>query len=529
VRTIAGQWRTPPDYEPKDHPEGHICHDVIQRGGHEALVVRNLHETEYAVSDPNVGRYGLKSYVGHPVLRDADVVGALCAVFQADFAPSPDDLTVLEIIAAALSREENRMFAMERLSELRTAVEQCADGIALADLNGQLRFVNDAWSRMHGYSSNELVGRHLSVFHNKEQLETEVNPFNRRLLESDSVEGEVGHVRRDGTTFRTRMVTTLLRGQGQTPFGILGTAHDITERRRLEERLKVADMDLRQSQKLQAVGQLAAGIAHEINTPVQFIGDSLQFLLESFGSQQGLLVKYREALAPLVKASGNEAIARELTEAETATDLTYIDEHAPAAFERAMEGVGRISTIVKAMRTFGHPDGAEKIPANLNQALLTTLIISRNEYKYVADVETELGEIPPVLCLIGELNQVFLNLIVNAAHAIADVVGQSGNRGVIRIRTTCEVDNVRIEFSDTGGGVPEKIKSRIFEPFFTTKEVGRGTGQGLAIAHSVVVDKHGGSLTFETEAGKGTTFIVLLPIVGAPSKAPVATPTSAVT
>jgi signal transduction histidine kinase len=152
----------------------------------------------------------------------------------------------------------------------------------------------------------------------------------------------------------------------------------------------------------------------------------------------------------------------------------------------------------------------------LSKALQTTLNIARNEYKYVANVTTELGDLPPVLCHVGDLNQVFLNLIVNAAHAIGDVVGQGGSKGTIRITTVREGDLVRIDIADTGSGIPEAIRHRIFDPFFTTKEVGKGSGQGLAIARSIVVTKHRGSLTFESAVGKGTTFTIRLPIGDSP-------------
>jgi signal transduction histidine kinase len=166
------------------------------------------------------------------------------------------------------------------------------------------------------------------------------------------------------------------------------------------------------------------------------------------------------------------------------------------------------------MKEFAHPDQNEKAPADLNQALQTTLNIARNEYKYVAEITTEFGELPLVRCHVGDLNQVFLNLIVNAAHAIGDRVGQRGSKGTIRIRTLREGDSVRIDIADTGSGIPASIRHRIFDPFFTTKEVGKGTGQGLAIARSIVVTKHHGSLTFDSEVGQGTTFTILLPMAG---------------
>jgi two-component system, NtrC family, sensor kinase len=286
----------------------------------------------------------------------------------------------------------------------------------------------------------------------------------------------------------------------------------------MEARLQL-ELELRQTQKLQAVGKLAAGVAHEINTPTQFIGDNLRFLADGLSNERNLIALYRRALDAFAGAPEHAELAKRLQDVEDEADSAYFEENAPAALESALDGVLRISTIVGAMKEFAHPDQKEKSPTDLNHALQTTLTIARNEYKHVADVETELGDLPPVPCHLNDMNQVFLNLIVNAAHAISDAVGSSGGRGRIRVRTTREGDDARIEISDTGCGIPPEIHDRLFEPFFTTKEVGRGSGQGLAIARSIVVDKHGGTLTFESEIDKGTTFVILLPIYGKVSPA----------
>jgi signal transduction histidine kinase len=245
------------------------------------------------------------------------------------------------------------------------------------------------------------------------------------------------------------------------------------------------------------------------------VGDSIEFLSNSFRDLMLLFPEYRKAAQALGTTPGQEALAREMVEAAEKADLDYVEKSAPEAFARALDGVSRIATIVRAMKQFAHPDSREKTFADLNQALETTLTIARSEYKYVADVELCLGDIPPVPCHVGDINQVFLNLLVNAAHAIGDAVGNSNSRGRIVIHTAQEGERVRIDVQDSGCGIPLDIRHRIFEPFFTTKPVGKGSGQGLAIARSIVVDKHGGDLTFETELGKGTTFTVRLPLQGA--------------
>jgi signal transduction histidine kinase len=284
-----------------------------------------------------------------------------------------------------------------------------------------------------------------------------------------------------------------------------GLMLDITELRRLGRELAAA-------QKLEAVGRLAAGVAHEINTPVQFVSDNVQFVGKSMTDIGTVIQAYRR-LQHAVQSSGDiEGAARLADEAEKAADLDYIMQNAPLALDSSIEGLGRIATIVRSMKEFAHPDQAQKTLADLNQAIRSTLVIAHNEYKYVAELDTQFGELPPVECYLGEINQVVLNLLVNAAHAIADVVKDTGNRGKLTVRTRLDGDGIEISIGDTGTGIPEAARENIFDPFFTTKEVGKGTGQGLAIARSVVVNKHGGTLRFETECGKGTTFFIRLPI-----------------
>jgi signal transduction histidine kinase len=285
-----------------------------------------------------------------------------------------------------------------------------------------------------------------------------------------------------------------------------GTMFDVTKTHELE-------LQLRQSQKLESVGRLASGVAHEINTPVQFVNDSVHFARDAFTEMAPLLVRY-EALARDVvagRATPDEALA--LAQAFEDRDIAYFIESVPTSLERAVDGLSRIADIVRSMKEFAHPDQKEMRPIDINHALETTLIMAKNEYKYVADIETHFGELPPVNCRGGEMNQVFLNIIVNAAHAIGEVA-QGGGRGTISVSTRVDGSDVVVAIRDTGTGIPDAIRDRIFDPFFTTKEVGKGTGQGLPIARSVVVDKQGGELYFESEPGRGTTFFVRLPIEG---------------
>jgi signal transduction histidine kinase len=271
------------------------------------------------------------------------------------------------------------------------------------------------------------------------------------------------------------------------------------------------ESELRLAQRLQSVGQLAAGVAHEINTPIQYIGDSVGFLAESFGALGRLFDAYRAAIDVELGRVDVAAIQR----ADEDADIDYLRHNVPHACELVRDGLTRVARIVRAMRSFSHPDQRNQVPTSLNAALETTLAVAHCEYSAVADVQTEFGDIPDVVCYIGEINQVFLNLIVNAAHAIADVVQGSGQRGTISITTRCEDrDFVVVTISDTGTGIPETIRDRVFDPFFTTKPVGKGTGQGLSLARTAIVDRHGGRIDFETRQNKGTTFFVRLPVHG---------------
>ncbi|MFN3201275.1 MAG: ATP-binding protein [Bradymonadia bacterium] len=292
-------------------------------------------------------------------------------------------------------------------------------------------------------------------------------------------------------------------------------------KQQMEERARV-ERELRLAQKLEAVGQLAAGIAHEINTPVQYIGDSVHFLRGAFEDLWEILAAWRALKPSVTQNAKSQDALEEIEELEEDADLSYLDEHVPQAFDRSLDGIERVATIVRAMKEFAHPDTREKAPADLNNALESALTVARNEYKYVAEVETRFGVVPQVMCHLGDLNQVFLNLIVNAAHAIegkqkSAEQAHSGEMGRITLSTTHEGHEVVVAITDTGSGIPLEVQERIFDPFFTTKEVGKGTGQGLSLARTIVTEKHNGTLSFETTPGEGTTFYVRLPVGHGPA------------
>lgn len=275
------------------------------------------------------------------------------------------------------------------------------------------------------------------------------------------------------------------------------------ERERIEGELRLAH-------RLEAVGQLAAGVAHEINTPVQYVGDSLQFLSDAYGELAQLDPMYHQAIGAL-RVAGDLTTAQAMEDLRETLDAEFLFTQVPRAFERAFDGLKQVANIVRAMKAFAHPGEATRSFADINEALANTLAVARNEYKYVADVRTEFEEVGEIECVPDDLHQILLNLVVNAAHAIADHHGPRGTRGTIIIRTRRAEDSVELAISDDGCGIPEAIRDRIFDAFFTTKEPGRGTGQGLAIVHALVA-RHGGSLSLESEVGRGTTFLIRLPL-----------------
>jgi PAS domain S-box-containing protein len=298
--------------------------------------------------------------------------------------------------------------------------------------------------------------------------------------------------------------SAIFDSQGKVAMTV-GVSRDITDRRSLAS-------ELRNAQKLEAIGRLASGIAHEINTPMQFIGDNTSFLRTGFEALLRLYGRSRALCEDALKRPLDAADWSALTGAEQDEDLAFLQAECSKAFDSALHGVAHVTHIVAAMKVFAHADQSGKESVDVNQLLEATLTIAAHQIKHLADVETDFGDVPLVPGYPGELNQVFLNLLVNAAHAIEDVVSGGGPRGRIRVRSYRQNDEVVASIADTGSGIPVEFQSRMFEPFFTTKEIGRGTGQGLSLARAIVVDKHQGRLVFETEPGAGTTFYVVLPM-----------------
>lgn len=292
--------------------------------------------------------------------------------------------------------------------------------------------------------------------------------------------------------------------------------HRAIEQRRLLREKQRMEKKLAQAQRMEAIGQLAAGIAHEINTPTQYIGDNARFLQDAFADLDDLA----NSLGQLLQAARTESVTDEMLEKMEAkyraANLDYLTREIPLAIQQSLEGLQHVANIVGAMKEFSHPGNGGKQPVDLNRVISGAIILCRSEWKMVAEVVADLDEqLPPVRCMPTDINSVMLNLVVNAAHAIAEATHDGADgKGVITIRTRHKPPYAEISVEDTGVGIAEELRHRVFDLFFTTKEVGQGTGQGLALAHAIIVDKHGGTIDFESEVGRGTTFFVRLPVEG---------------
>ncbi|MFZ3263919.1 MAG: PAS domain S-box protein [Terriglobales bacterium] len=394
----------------------------------------------------------------------------------------------------------------EVVRRLSLAVEQSPVSVVITELNGQIIYVNRKFVECTGYRLDEVIGKNPNILKSGHTKSEEYKKLWAAITAGKEWRGELQNRKKNGELYWEYAVIRPIADENGRATHFLALKEDITERRNME-------VQLQHAQKLEAIGQLASGIAHEINTPTQYIGDNVSFLSEAFEDLRKLVADYERLMAAAKDNVISSEIVEEIRSAVERVDCGYLLEEIPKALAQTKEGINRVSKLVSAMKEFSHPGTKEKTPLDINRALESTITVSRNEWKYVSDLETDFDcSLPLVSCLPSELNQVILNLIVNAAHAIADVVPHgAAAKGKIHVRTLNCQDWVEIRVQDTGAGIPKEVQARIFEPFFTTKQVGKGTGQGLAIARSLVVDKHQGSIRFETVEGKGSTFIIRLP------------------
>ena len=423
--------------------------------------------------------------------------------------------TLTRSVRYALERKgtENKLQRSEELFSVITS--SIVDLLSIIDARGRRLYTSPSYHRVLGYSAEEMAELDMGDLVHPEDRTKVQEALARLFVEGTSAGLEYRIRHRDGSYRVFESNASCIQDTQSDEAQAVFVARDVTARKQAEAERERMEVQLRHAQKLESIGQLAAGIAHEINTPTQYIGDNTIFLRDAFKTL-GEVIEAQQALMDRHEVGGctpaDVAAARRRFEE---ADVDYLMEEIPKAITQTLEGVQRVTRIVGAMKDFSHPGMESKVHVDLNHSIESTLIISHNEWKYLAQVETDYApDLPPVPCFPGELNQVILNLVVNAAHAIQEAKekGDPDRQGRIRISTRKEGEEVVIRVEDNGTGIPEAIRQRIFEPFFTTKPIGKGTGQGLAIAHSVIVDKHKGHLRLESELGKGTTFIIALPL-----------------
>jgi PAS domain S-box-containing protein len=449
------------------------------------------------------------SWCGESALLDANA--SEVAVLQTIRAhrASGRGVEYLSVVGHEITQRKQSEEALRESDEVfRQIAENINETLWIFDLDqGRPVYVSPGYERIWGRSVESIAEEDPSAF-----LAC-VAPADRQrvggpatLAASFGREEEFRMLRSDGSMRWLRGRSFPIHDARGSVSRIVGLTEDITERKRMES-------ELRQAQRLEAIGHLAAGVAHEINTPVQYVGDNLRFLQEELEPLFRLLSSQRKELQP----AGDPGYSGPICRFERGTpdfDLDYLLEEMPRAVAQSLEGVQRIAEIVRAMKEFSHPASSERIPLDLNRGIESILIVARSEWKYVADLVTDLDpSLPLVPSFPGELNQALLNIVMNACHAIADAAGEgSGRMGTLTIRTRRADAWAEIDIEDTGCGIPEELRPRVFDLFFTTKEVGRGTGQGLPMAHTVIVEKHGGSIHFESEVGRGTKFTIRLPL-----------------
>ncbi|MBN2021695.1 MAG: response regulator [Pirellulales bacterium] len=444
-----------------------------------------------------------------PIVVDGRLTGALDVGY---LEPRPDvdegpftkeEHLLLGNIADHLGRVLQRRRAQAEIRNLKQQIEfvlgATKTGLRVVDADRRVRYVDPAWQTVYGDPSGKTYAEYFG--------EEDAADLESRFAEAMATRRPVVTTATLPREDNRPVQRTAIPFRDDEGWMLAEVVVDISERRRMEE-------ELAQSQKLEAIGQLAAGIAHEINTPIQYIGDNTRFLQEAFSDLMNVLAGAGELVAA---ARAGHKLDRALDDVDARrkeADVEYLAEEIPRAIEQSLEGVNRVAHIVRAMKEFSHPGGNQKQAVDLNKAIENTLTISRNEWKYVAELVTDFDpDLPLVPALLGSLNQAFLNLVMNAAQAIAATVGEDGSpKGILSVTTRRDGDWAEIRVRDTGCGIPRDIRERVFNPFFTTKAVGKGTGQGLAIARSVVVEEHGGSIAFESEVGRGTTFLVRLPL-----------------
>jgi PAS domain S-box-containing protein len=451
---------------------------------------------------------GLRDEIGHLALSFNGMVARLRDVIETHHAAEAAERHRLEQLVGERTREiEARSAELQESHERYRLIAETANAIPweMKLPEGTFTYVGPQAVKLLGHSlelwKTPTVLRNLVPVEDLDQFEREATAA---MKSGKRLDAELRIAAADGRLLDLRCVTDLRPDENQLVRGLL---LDVTQRKKLES-------GLLQSQKLESIGRLASGIAEQIDAPIQSASDASRYLREAFDDLLALLGGYRQLRKEAEAGHVSQTALAAAREAEASSDIEYVSKKAPEALGRCHEGLGRVGQLIRSMQEFAQPTRREKSQADLNHALAATLTVAGSEIREVAEVETSFGDIPQIYCHAGELNQALLAIIVNAAQAVGEVVGRTSKRGVIRIETRREGNNVVVAISDSGAGIPAAVQPKIFDPFFTTKPIGKRTGNGLSVARNTVVDKHGGSMLVDSEVGRGTTFTIRLPISG---------------
>ncbi|WP_321404457.1 transporter substrate-binding protein [Maridesulfovibrio sp.] len=390
---------------------------------------------------------------------------------------------------------------------LSAVIDQAAEAILITDTSGIITYVNPAFETISGYSAKDVVGHNPSIIKSNEHEDSFYANMWESINRGQVWKGQIVNLGKNGSRFTQDTIIAPVRNDNGKIVNFVSVARDISQQ-------LVIEAQLRQAQKLESIGELAAGIAHEINTPTQYVTTNVKFLEDSYPEILETLDRLNT-----IRNMGSENYSWEKVESIVADmmdeeDLKFLAEDIPNAIKESTEGLRRIADIVKSVKQLAHPGETQKSYHDLNGIIYDAVTVSTNEWKYVAEVEMELDEnLPPLYCLKGEMGQVILNLIINSAHAIEQSSGHDKtDKGLILVKNYTEEDSIILKIKDTGCGMPEHVMKKAFDPFFTTKQIGKGTGQGLAIAYNVIVNIHNGSIVLDSKEGVGTTVTMTLPI-----------------
>lgn len=389
-------------------------------------------------------------------------------------------------------------------ARLVAAIEHTSETIVITNTVPEIIYVNPAFEKISGYTREEALGKNPSVLNSGMHDSAFFKNMWKTIEKGEVWKGRLINRKKNGELYHEDGTISPVKDVHGKTISFVAIKRDITQELEMERQLL-------QMNKMEAVGTLAAGIAHELNTPIQYVTDNTRFIEEVFQDYEKLNQLYQK-LKPILEK--DEKFAKEVEEIiafEEEIDLDYLHEETGKAIGGALEGLARMATVVMAMKEFSHPGGADKEPEDINRLIESTVTVSTNEWKSCAEVELDLDpSLPEVHIYSGQIKQAILNLVVNAAHAITEK--HESGMGTIRIATQAFENQIKITIEDNGTGIEETIVEKIFEPFFTTKTVGKGTGQGLAMVHNTITDGHGGTITVSSIQGKGSTFTITLPL-----------------